>query len=89
MTRYSEAICFYRAGNEAVFSLESASDYARNDRSAAWGIRCIVVGYEPQAELNAILRLERELALIGGMCAASLMKKDLTPPSHEGMITHL
>ncbi|KAG8137644.1 hypothetical protein E2320_004879 [Naja naja] len=42
-------------GNEALFSLETASDYG-------------------------IVQLEKELANLGGACAAALMKKDLALP---------
>lgn len=76
-------------GNEVIFSLETASDYLKDDHASAYGFRCLVIGYEwpsvgnpgPSAGLK---HLEAELAFLGGMCAASLMKKDLQLPSVGG-----
>ncbi|KAJ8933507.1 hypothetical protein NQ318_002560, partial [Aromia moschata] len=73
-------------GNEVIFSLETASDYLKNERLSAYGFKCLVVGYEWPPEGNSNLNtglknLEAELAFLGGMCAASLMKKDLLLPS--------
>ncbi len=77
-------------GNEVVFSLETASDYVRNDKASAWGFRCSVVGYEwPDQAAGAfggIRQLETELSYLGGMCAASLMKRDLPLPSTTGVL---
>ena len=76
-------------GNEVVFSLETASDYVRNDKASSWGFRCSVVGYEwpdnVTGGLNGIRQLETELSYLGGMCAASLMKRDLSLPSPTGL----
>jgi RCR-type E3 ubiquitin transferase len=75
-------------GNEVVFSLETASDYVRNDKASSWGFRCSVVGYEwpdnVTGGFNGIRQLETELSYLGGMCAASLMKRDLSLPSPTG-----
>lgn len=73
-------ICLYILGREVVFSLETASDYVRGDKTSAWGFRCSVVGYEWQDTNNAIRLLEAELSYLGGMCAASLMKGGLSLP---------
>lgn len=75
-------------GNEVIFSLETASDYLKDDRASSYGFKCLVVGYEwpfmgmcgPTAGLK---HLEAELSFLGGMCAASLMKKDLQLPSNN------
>ena len=56
----------------------------RNDKSAMWGFLCSVVGYEWQETGGAIRLLETELAYLGGMCAASLMKRDLPLKSTSG-----
>lgn len=74
-------------GNEVVFSLETASDYLKDDRACAYGFKCLVVGYEwppDAASYDGLKHLEAELAFLGGMCAASLMKKDLLLPGVEG-----
>ncbi|KAG5884565.1 hypothetical protein JTB14_006591 [Gonioctena quinquepunctata] len=72
-------------GNEVVFSLETASDYLKDERIGAYGFKCLVIGYEWPPEgttsLNMELKhLESELSFLGGMCAASLMKKDILLP---------
>ena len=33
-------------GNEAIFSLETASDYVKDDKACFYGFKCTVVGYE-------------------------------------------
>lgn len=33
-------------GNEVVFSLETASDYVKDEKSCFYGFKCVVVGYE-------------------------------------------
>lgn len=76
-------------GNEVIFSLETASDYLKNERYSPYGFKCLVVGYEwPPAghstTMAGLKHLEAELAFLGGMCAASMMKKDLQLPSNGG-----
>ncbi|XP_075774972.1 E3 ubiquitin-protein ligase MYCBP2 isoform X15 [Pelodiscus sinensis] len=68
-------------GNEALFSLETASDYVKDDKACFYGFKCFAVGYEfsPGAD-EGIIQLEKELANLGGVCAAALMKKDLALP---------
>lgn len=67
-----------------IFSLETASDCIRNDKASSWGFRCSVVGYESLETNNAIRLLETELAYLGGMCSATLMKRDLALPQSRG-----
>ncbi|PNF26946.1 hypothetical protein B7P43_G12700 [Cryptotermes secundus] len=68
-------------GNEVIFSLETASDYVKDEKACFYGFRCLVVGYEWHTNPGEGLKhLETELAFLGGMCAASLMKKDLLLP---------
>ena len=74
----------YFTGNEVIFSLETASDCIRNDKVASWGFRCSVVGYDWLETNNAIRLLETELAYLGGMCSATLMKRGLTLPTSTG-----
>ncbi|XP_072434050.1 E3 ubiquitin-protein ligase MYCBP2 isoform X14 [Chiloscyllium punctatum] len=68
-------------GNDAIFSLETASDYVKDEKASFYGFKCVAVGYEfsPGPD-EGILQLEKELAYLGSMCAASLMKKDLALP---------
>ncbi|GIX94124.1 e3 ubiquitin-protein ligase MYCBP2 [Caerostris extrusa] len=82
-------------GNEVVFSLETASDYVKDDKACFYGFRCQVIGFEcPRISSGnniesweGLKHLERELAYLGGMCAASLMRRDLMlPPSSVGEI---
>uniref|UniRef100_A0A8C6XHK3 RCR-type E3 ubiquitin transferase n=1 Tax=Naja naja TaxID=35670 RepID=A0A8C6XHK3_NAJNA len=65
-------------GNEALFSLETASDYVKDEKASFYGFKCFAIGYEfsPGPE-EGIVQLEKELANLGGACAAALMKKDL------------
>lgn len=78
-------------GHEVVFSLETASDYLKDDRASSYGFRCMVVGYEwPPAggaySSLGLKHLEAELAFLGGMCAASMIKKDLQLPPVGGRL---
>lgn len=75
-------------GNEVIFSLETASDYLKDDRASSYGFRCLVVGYEwpfpgSCGSTSGLKLLEAELAFLGGMCCASLMKKDLLLPNTD------
>ncbi|KAF5304147.1 hypothetical protein FQA39_LY01932 [Lamprigera yunnana] len=81
-------------GNEVVFSLETASDYLKDERASSYGFKCLVVGYEwpfsgicgPTVGLK---HLEAELSFLGGMCSASLIKKDLLLPNNDGDESYL
>ncbi|XP_041440248.1 E3 ubiquitin-protein ligase MYCBP2 isoform X6 [Xenopus laevis] len=68
-------------GNEALFSLETASDYVKDEKASFYGFKCFAIGYEysPTSD-EGIIQLEKELANLGGTCAAALMKKDLALP---------
>ncbi|KAJ8253382.1 hypothetical protein GJAV_G00212310 [Gymnothorax javanicus] len=68
-------------GNEALFSLETASDYVKDEKACFYGFKCVAVGYEfsPGPD-EGIIQLEKELAYLGSLCAAALMKKDLALP---------
>ncbi|KPP60387.1 hypothetical protein Z043_121621, partial [Scleropages formosus] len=69
-------------GNEVLFSLETTSDYIKDENSCFFGFKCIVVGYEfsPGPD-EGVVHLEKELAYLGSVCAAALMKKDLALPT--------
>ncbi|XP_059170813.1 E3 ubiquitin-protein ligase MYCBP2-like isoform X4 [Physella acuta] len=69
-------------GHEVIFSLETASDYVKDEKASFYGFKCSIVGYEWSAKPEeSILLLERELAYLGGMCCSALMKKDIQLPS--------
>ncbi|KAH9488940.1 E3 ubiquitin-protein ligase mycbp2 [Bulinus truncatus] len=69
-------------GNEVILSLETASDYVKDEKASFYGFKCSIVGYEWSAKPEeSILMLEKELAFIGGMCCSALMKKDIPLPS--------
>ncbi|XP_056610662.1 E3 ubiquitin-protein ligase MYCBP2 isoform X7 [Triplophysa dalaica] len=68
-------------GNEALFSLETASDYVKDEKACFYGFKCVAVGYEFSPCVDeGIIQLEKELAYLGSVCAAALMKKDLALP---------
>ncbi|KAK9499496.1 hypothetical protein O3M35_002525 [Rhynocoris fuscipes] len=72
-------------GNEVVFSLETASDYVKDDKANFYGFKCLVTGYEWSTDTyDGLKLLETELAFLGGMCSASLIKKDLILPPSSG-----
>lgn len=72
-------------GNEIIFSLETASDYVKDEKSCFYGFKCLVIGYEwTQNPGDGLRHLETELTFLGGMCAASLMKRDLVLPVSSG-----
>ena len=76
---------FFFSGNEVIFSLETASNYLKDEKACCYGFRCLVIGYEWNPPQNSGLRhLESELAFLSGMCAASLIKKDLQLPPVSG-----
>lgn len=76
---------FSVTGHEVVFSLETASDYVKDERANTYGFRVLVVGYEwPPSPADSIRHLEKELSYLGGLCAASLIKKDLCLPPIAG-----
>eukprot|EP00095_Tigriopus_kingsejongensis_P005847 maker-scaffold697_size109876-snap-gene-0.24 protein:Tk05847 transcript:maker-scaffold697_size109876-snap-gene-0.24-mRNA-1 annotation:"e3 ubiquitin-protein ligase mycbp2 isoform x1" len=65
-------------GNEVMFSLETASDYVKDDKTSQFGYRCLVVGYEAMSQLeNGLHNLELELSYLGGLCSAALMQKNI------------
>ncbi|XP_013162054.1 PREDICTED: E3 ubiquitin-protein ligase MYCBP2 isoform X3 [Papilio xuthus] len=76
-------------GNEAIFSLETASDYLReyktdNGLESHFGYRCLCVGYEDTPftiQRNGLLLLEMELVYAGAACASRLLAPDLEMPS--------
>ncbi|XP_050038840.1 E3 ubiquitin-protein ligase MYCBP2 [Dermacentor andersoni] len=70
-------------GNQLVFSLETASDCAKDNKTSSYGFRCQVAGYEGVSPGSAggLLHLEKELSYLGGMCAASLLRRDLILPT--------
>ncbi|XP_013400127.1 E3 ubiquitin-protein ligase MYCBP2 [Lingula anatina] len=69
-------------GNEVVFSLETASDYVKDDKACFYGFKCAVVAYEWSAvPAEGVMQLEKEVAYLGSMCAASLMRKDIQLPA--------
>ncbi|XP_076623337.1 MYC binding protein highwire isoform X2 [Colletes latitarsis] len=67
-------------GNEVIFSLETASDYMKNERAVTYGFKCLVIGYDWITSGNGLKNLETELSFLGGACAASLIKKNLALP---------
>ncbi|XP_034942184.1 E3 ubiquitin-protein ligase MYCBP2-like [Chelonus insularis] len=68
-------------GNEVIFSLETASDYMKDDMSVTYGFKCLIIGYDWISSGNGLKNLEIELSFLGGACAASLMKKSLILPA--------
>ncbi|KAK7473506.1 hypothetical protein BaRGS_00035259, partial [Batillaria attramentaria] len=68
-------------GNEVLFSLETASDYMKDEKASFYGFKCTVIGYEwnCKPEENVLL-LEKELVYLGGMCSAALMRRDIPLP---------
>ena len=73
-------------GNELVISMETASDYLKEERGGSsfaskYGFCARVVGFEwPPTPPDTIRHLEKELSYLGGLCAASLIKKELKLP---------
>ncbi|XP_041463237.1 E3 ubiquitin-protein ligase MYCBP2-like isoform X3 [Lytechinus variegatus] len=70
-------------GNEVSFVLGTASDYVKDEKANMYGFKCTIIGYEwiPACD-EGLINLEKEIAYLGGMCAASMMKKDISlPPS--------
>lgn len=39
-------IIFLFSGNEVLFSLETASDYVKDEKACFYGFKCLAVGYE-------------------------------------------
>ncbi|XP_050423071.1 E3 ubiquitin-protein ligase MYCBP2 isoform X2 [Adelges cooleyi] len=76
-------------GNEVVFSMETSSDYTKNERATRYGFRCLVIGYEVdemskyQKMGYGLIHLETELSFLGGMCVSTMLKCDLILPDNE------
>ncbi|GAB0089308.1 E3 ubiquitin-protein ligase highwire [Sergentomyia squamirostris] len=74
-------------GNCLQLSLETATNYLHDQQANRYGFKCLIVGYEnPSMEKfpnSCLVRLEHELAYLGGMCSANLMKKDLVLPGDK------
>lgn len=70
-----------------MFSLETASDYLKNDPICRYGFRCLVIGYEVEELSNyqalgyGLVHLETELSFLGGMCVSTLLKCDIILPN--------
>uniref|UniRef100_A0ABM0LXG7 Probable E3 ubiquitin-protein ligase MYCBP2 n=1 Tax=Saccoglossus kowalevskii TaxID=10224 RepID=A0ABM0LXG7_SACKO len=74
-------VCVLCTGNEVHFTLETASDYVKDEKASFYGFKCTVIGYEwVSAPEEGMAQLEKELSYLGGMCASSLLKKDLILP---------
>ena len=57
-------------------------------QNSNFGFKCLVVGYEGFSNKDDGLRsLEMELAYLGGICAASLMKKSIPLNSQSGSLS--
>lgn len=37
---------YFLLGNEALFSLETASDYVKDEKACFYGFKCYAIGYE-------------------------------------------
>ncbi|RWS17339.1 E3 ubiquitin-protein ligase MYCBP2-like isoform X4 [Dinothrombium tinctorium] len=78
-------------GNEVLFSLETASDYVKDDKACYYGFRCQVIGYE-----NPVIDglyfgfqlLEQELQYLGAICVSSLLSRSLVLPPLYGECEH-
>lgn len=81
---------FLSAGHEVMFSLETASDYVKDERANTYGFRVLIVGYEwPPTPPDSLRHLEKELSYLGGLCSASLIKKDLCLPPIAGNLANV
>ncbi|XP_037938854.1 E3 ubiquitin-protein ligase highwire [Teleopsis dalmanni] len=80
-------------GNCVEFSLETSSLYAQDPHINRYGFKCLVVGYDNPISVNTtnscLIRLEQELAYLGGMCTANLMKKELSLPDDKDNADHV
>lgn len=73
--------CIVLPGNEVVFSLETASDYVKDDKACYYGFRAQVVGYEsPTDSTEGLVILEQELAYLGATSVNALLSRDLNLP---------
>lgn len=74
-------------GNCIEFSFQTASDYLNDAQATRFGFKCLIVGYDNPSHIKypnfCLMRLENELAYLGGMCSANLMKKDLILPDDK------
>lgn len=52
----------------------------KNESSITYGFKCLVIGYDWITSGHGLKNLEIELSFLGGACAASLMKKNLSLP---------
>lgn len=45
------------SGNELLFSLETASDYVKDEKACFYGFKCVAVGYEFNPGLDEVKRI--------------------------------
>ncbi|CAG0881435.1 unnamed protein product [Darwinula stevensoni] len=72
-------------GNELIYSLETASNYVKEE-GGAYGFSCVAVGHEwtPSGVVgDALQTLEKELAYLGSKAAGALLKPSLSLASAE------
>ncbi len=54
LTRRLTALLSLISGNEAHFSLETASDYVKDEKACFYGFKCVAVGYEFNPGLDEV-----------------------------------
>lgn len=47
---------FSISGNEVLFSLETASDYVKDEKACFYGFKCVAVGFEFNPGLDEVRR---------------------------------
>lgn len=68
---------FFFVGNEALFSLETASDYVKDDKASFYGFKCYAIGYEfspgpDEVRMNYHLVLLRKIVFLRAAIALNL-----------------
>ena len=65
-------------GNEIIFSLETASDYLKDEKACFYGFRVQVTGYETAIpDHGGFQVLEQELTYVGVTCLHNLLNKEV------------
>ncbi|KAI1288150.1 E3 ubiquitin-protein ligase MYCBP2 [Halotydeus destructor] len=73
--------CVILPGNEVVFSLETATDYLKDEKASFYGFRCQLIGYEQPCDSSGGLpHLEQELSYLGATCINTLLNQNLYLP---------
>lgn len=61
---YSVFSAFFDSGNEVLFSLETASDYVKDEKACFYGFKCVAVGFEFNPGLDEVKKTLSQFSVV-------------------------